>query len=285
MSDFDSALLRLGSTEIAYRRVGSGPDVVFVHGWPLHRETWRGVVDSLPGYTCHLFDLPGAGATKIAPGSPLSFDVSVDATLAVVDHLELDDFALVGHDSGGLIARKAAARCGDRVRAMVLTGTEIPGQHPPLITALAKAAALPGAATLLRRVLLSRRLTGSKFVFGGTLADRDLLDGEFRRLFIEPLISDRAMTQNALALLRSYTPAQVDELRDVHPQLKMPILAIWGRRDPFFPIAEAEAMMEQFAGPTEFVVFDEARLFVHEDEPARFAAQTDAFLARRFAER
>ena len=31
--------LDVGTGEVAYRRVGSGPDVLFVHGWPVSGAT------------------------------------------------------------------------------------------------------------------------------------------------------------------------------------------------------------------------------------------------------
>ncbi len=33
--------LDVGAGEVAYRRVGEGPDVLFVHGWPVSGATFR----------------------------------------------------------------------------------------------------------------------------------------------------------------------------------------------------------------------------------------------------
>src|SRR5262245_49620105 len=55
----------VGHSRVAYYRFGSGPDLVFVHGWPLHAATFRKVVPELAtAFTCHLIDLPGAGQTR-----------------------------------------------------------------------------------------------------------------------------------------------------------------------------------------------------------------------------
>ena len=35
------------ASEVAYRKVGSGPDVLFVHGWPASAATWRGLLPHL----------------------------------------------------------------------------------------------------------------------------------------------------------------------------------------------------------------------------------------------
>ena len=39
-----TARVDLGHSKVAYYRFGSGPDLVFVHGWPLHAATFRKIV-------------------------------------------------------------------------------------------------------------------------------------------------------------------------------------------------------------------------------------------------
>jgi len=62
--------LDVGEGEVAYRRVGDGPDVLFVHGWPVSGATWRKLLPHLaPHVTCHVIDLPGAGSSKFDPAT------------------------------------------------------------------------------------------------------------------------------------------------------------------------------------------------------------------------
>src|SRR5688572_15665722 len=66
------AYLDIGHTRLAYRRFGRGPDLVFVHGWPLHAGTFRALVPLLADrFTCHLVDLPGAGQSVCTPRTPI----------------------------------------------------------------------------------------------------------------------------------------------------------------------------------------------------------------------
>lgn len=39
--------LDVGAGEVAYRRVGIGPDVLFVHGWPVSGATFRTLLPHL----------------------------------------------------------------------------------------------------------------------------------------------------------------------------------------------------------------------------------------------
>ena len=65
--------LDVGVGEFAYRRVGAGPDVLFVHGWPVCGATFRHLLPHLAAHlTCHLIDLPGAGDSRYAPDAPIT---------------------------------------------------------------------------------------------------------------------------------------------------------------------------------------------------------------------
>ena len=97
--------------------------MLFVHGGPVGGATYRTLLPYLTEHvTCHLVDLPGAGSSTFTAESPLSLELHIEAVRAVVHQLRLDSVAVVGHDSGGMIARHALA--GDeriRVRGMIDT--------------------------------------------------------------------------------------------------------------------------------------------------------------------
>src|SRR5262249_2424342 len=89
---------------LAYWRFGSGPDVVLIHGWPLHAATFRNIVPGLArSFTLHLFDLPGTGQTEW--NQDLSLPTIVQAVRDAIDALGLTSYALLAHDSGGAIGR------------------------------------------------------------------------------------------------------------------------------------------------------------------------------------
>ena len=268
----------IGTGKLGYRRLGTGPDIVFIHGWPLSRETWREVAANLPTYTCHLIDLPGAGTSITSPDTELSLRNHIDAVVAAIEVLELEDVVLAGHDSGGLIARFVADRIPERVSALVLVGTEIPFVHPPAIGRLQLAARIPGAATVMKRLINTPRIARSNQLLGSGFSNRDLIEGGFRTEVLDRTFRDSAIVKRQLDLLAGYTPELIDELAEVHPRLKCPTLFIWGEQDPFFPVEKAREMASQFGGPTHFESIDNARLLVHEEHPEKVAALVSAFL-------
>jgi pimeloyl-ACP methyl ester carboxylesterase len=57
--------IRTGAAAVRWRRDGSGPAVVFLHGFPLSGETWDGVVARLRDrFTCWTLDVIGLGGSE-----------------------------------------------------------------------------------------------------------------------------------------------------------------------------------------------------------------------------
>ncbi len=262
---------------LAYYRTGDGPDVVLVHGWPLSASTFRGIIPHLARrFTVHAFDLPGVGASVPWDG-PLDLASCAAALRAAIDHLGLSRYALVGHDSGGSIARLVAD--GDpRVTALVLGNTEIPGHRSRVVQAMVLAARLPGAAWLLRSFLWAGPIR--RAVFRGCFRDPGFVDGGFARDVLRRSLGTPRVAAAQAAFLRAFDYALVDRLRAAHARIAAPVLLVWGTDDRFFPLARARGMVAQFGGGAELVEIQGAKLFAHEDHPEELAAHAMRFLAR-----
>jgi pimeloyl-ACP methyl ester carboxylesterase len=262
--------LDVGAGEAAYRRVGNGPDVLFVHGWPVSGATFRLLLPYLVDHvTCHLIDLPSAGSSRFDAATPLSIAQHIESVRRVVDLLKLDEVAVVGHDSGGLIARHAMA--GDpRLRAMGLINTEPP--HPSWrFRSFIAARHLPGFAAGFGWVAGNPKIRRIGLVLGDAFADASLLDGEFDEFFLTPLNEIPERRNAAVRLLRSFDYQLVNDLADVHRRIDVPVQLVWGDRDPFFPIAQAEDMVDTFPD-ARLATIAGAGLFSHEEQPAAVAA-------------
>lgn len=263
--------LDVGAGQAAYRRVGAGPDVLFVHGWPVSSATFRTLLPHLADHvTCHLVDLPGAGSSRFDATTHLSVEQHIRTVRAIPGLLDLEDVAVVGHDSGGLIARHALV--GDpRLRALVLLDTEQPAGLSRRFRTFLAARHLPGFGLGLGWALARPRVRRLPFVLGGAFADPNMLDGEFDEFFLRPLHQDAARRDAAVRLLRSFDPQHVRDLADLHARLDVPVQLIWGAQDAFFPLRWAEQMVATFPHARLDVV-PEAGLFVHEERPHEVAA-------------
>jgi haloalkane dehalogenase len=257
--------------EVAYRRVGAGPDVLFVHGWPVSSATFRTLLPYLADHvTCHLIDLPGAGSSRFTPDAALSIANHIDSVRRVIDELRLDDIAVVGHDSGGLIARHAIAH-DRRLRALGLIDTEQSTGLNWRFRSFIAARRLPGFGTALGWLAGQPKLRQNGFVFGDAFDDRSLLNGEFNEFFLQPLHTSRAHCDAAIRLLRTFSFDLVRDLEVLHQGIEAPVGLVWGEHDKFFPVAWAEEMVGTFPQAT-LTVIKGAGLFSHEERPAEVAA-------------
>jgi len=273
--------LRMAEGMLAHWRFGRGPDVVFIHGWPLHAATFRRIVPKLVDrFTLHLFDLPGAGHSLEWTGH-IDLESHAKTARRAIDQLGLTRYALVSHDSGGVVARLVAADDA-RVAGLVISGSEIPGHRPPLLREYSAAAKIPGTGTLIRAAMRRTAIRQSFIGFGGCFSDPAFVEGDFGALFVRPLLESKRVYEMQIRLVRDLDFKVIDALTEAHVRIRAPVLGIWGSEDPFFPVAKARRMFEQFGGSKEFVEIAGAKLFVHEDHPDAFAANTSAFLSRCF---
>ena len=276
--------INLNHSRIAYSCVGSGPDVLFVHGWPVDSKTYRYVVPELSKhFTCHLFDLPGAGETIWTKQTPISLEGHCETLCELVDALGLKQYALVAHDSGGVFARYLAANDPDRVQGMVLSNTDIPGHHPANVAKLVSSAKLPGFQMLLRLLLNNKAFRVSHYFGKGMFYDLDKFEGEFGDLYIRPLARNRQTLNGQMQLIHGWDWALLDNLTCLHRQIKAPVQLIWGRNDVIFPLKYARSMVDEFGGSVELQVVRNSRLYVQEEQPEAFLQHALPFLQTCFS--
>jgi pimeloyl-ACP methyl ester carboxylesterase len=110
---------------VNYLLEGEGPDtVVLVNGLADDLETWDSQVPALleAGYKVLRYDNRGVGRTSV-PEGPYTARLLADDTKALVDHLGLTDFQLVGTSMGGMISQEYALAYGSDLRSLTLSCT------------------------------------------------------------------------------------------------------------------------------------------------------------------
>lgn len=265
------AWLDVGHSRLAAWSFGSGPDLVFVHGWPLHSATYRHVVPHLADqFTCHLIDLPGVGRSTYTNATPFSIKEHAKTMLRAVELLGISRYGIVAQDSGAGIARWMAVG-NAQVSGLVMANTEIPGHHGAFIEVARRLARSGAGRGMLKRFLGAGVVRRSSLGFRGCFTNPDVADGEFGRLFALPLLGDQAVFAGQMQLLARYDPREIDELETRHRDITAPVLMVWGAKDHYFPVKKARAMAGQFGGPVEFVELPEGKLFHHEEFPENFA--------------
>jgi pimeloyl-ACP methyl ester carboxylesterase len=110
--------------------VGTGPDILIVHGWPESSVAWLPILEraAAAGASVHAVDLPGiGGSTRGGTGATKHELAELMAELAEVSGWEHPQ--LVGHDIGGMVAY-AALRAAPVFERVAICNTVIPGVAP-----------------------------------------------------------------------------------------------------------------------------------------------------------
>jgi pimeloyl-ACP methyl ester carboxylesterase len=273
------ALIYVGDARVCYSKAGEGPALVLFHGYPLSGQTWRKLIPELSKrFTCYAFDLVGFGNSLSPEAADFSSQGEAKVFQRALSMLGVASYALMGNDSGGWIARELALLEPEKATHLVLTNTEIPNHRPPWIRFYQWLARVPGGSFVFRCMLSSRRWRRSGMGFGGCFEDLDLIDGEFAKEFLVPLLSSRDRISRALQFLVSMKFERVDEFEELHRKLSMPVALVWGAADPTFPEDLARAMAFQFPNVAQFISIPKGKLFMHEEFPDAVVGPVIGFL-------
>jgi pimeloyl-ACP methyl ester carboxylesterase len=271
-SFYDSAKLERRAVDdatLGVRQLGSGPPLLFVHGFPVHGATWRWLLPSLAErFHCIVVDLPGLGDSDWTPATEFRFSAHARRLRSLMAELGHARFGVIAHDTGATVARHLALLAPDRVSKLALFNTEIPGHRPPWIPLYQSLTRLPGSAATFRLLLRSQAFLRSGMGFREFYSNRGLFDDP-KRLgpYVDPLVASPRRTEGMLRYLGGLTWDEVDALGTRHAEIKVPVLFLWGEDDRTFPVGLGEQAAKQLGGPARFVRIPRASLMPHEERP------------------
>lgn len=262
------AIAEIPQGQIAYRDLGSGEPIVFVHGLLVDGRLWAGVAERLvPSHRCLVVDWPmGSHKTAMNPDADLSPPGMVEVIVAFLDALGLERVNLVGNDSGGAISQMLTATHPERVERLILTNCDTFEKFPPFpFSLMPPIARLPGGMELLAapfRIGAVRRATY------GLLAKHEIppeLVDDWLAAIADPGVKRDARKLTAGAHKR-HTLAAAEALRG----FERPVRFAWASEDRFFRLADAERLAAMVPDARIETIAD-AKTFVSLDQPQRVA--------------
>jgi len=115
------------ATVLAFKDWGTGPPVVFSHGWPLHSDSWEGTMMYLAnrGFRTIAHDRRGHGQSASAWNGH-DMNTYADDLAAVMNILDVTGAVLVGFSAGGGEVARYIGRHGSRRVARVVLVAGVP---------------------------------------------------------------------------------------------------------------------------------------------------------------
>lgn len=121
----------VNGARLAYQQMGTGPDLVLIHGLATNRAFWYATLAQ--AFKQHrsvlLYDLRGHGYSERTAGGYSAVN-QADDLLGLLDHLGIESADIVGHSYGGGVGLELALSRPGRVRRLALLDTKINALQP-----------------------------------------------------------------------------------------------------------------------------------------------------------
>jgi len=238
LAGFESKTVTVEGHRVHYLAKGlaSGPVVVLVHGLGGRAEDWRNLAPWLAkaGYRVYMPDLVGYGRSQRPSDFSYSIPDEAGVVVGFLDAMGLKQVDLGGWSMGGWIVQRVASEHPEQVRRLILFDSAGLYAKPDWDTGLFTPKT-PAELDQLDVLLFPHPPTVPGFVA------RDIL---------------RVSRKNALVIHRALATMLTgkDATDALLPELKMPVLLVWGSEDKITPLRHGEKM-HQLVPQSELDVF------------------------------
>ncbi len=268
------SVLEVGGIRTQLRSAGdpaATEAVVFVHGNPGSSRDWTGLLEAVGPVARGLaWDAPGFGHAD----KPASFDYTVDGYARFIaealETLGVERVHLVVHDFGGPWGLRWAVDHPDQFASVVLINTGVLLNYSwhalakiwrtPLVGELFMATATRPAFRMLMKIGNPRGLPPD-FV--------DRMYDDF----------DTPTRKAVLKLYRASPSSAMEQLSAGLRALDRPALVVWGAKDPYIPVEQADLQLRTFPS-AEVHVLDDSGHWPFIDNPERTRELVVPFLRR-----
>jgi pimeloyl-ACP methyl ester carboxylesterase len=265
----------------AFVRAGQGPALLLLHGIGNNCQTWAGVIGRLAEHhTVIAPDLLGHGASD-KPRGDYSIAAYANGMRDLLTVLDIERATVVGHSLGGGIALQFAYQFPERCERLALVGS---GGLGPELSAGLRAATLPGAELVLTALTgVSGPLRVGMHALhrigkaSGSRRVRDLAEAGNALLALKDVEARRAFLRTLRGVVDGRGQA-ITALDRLYLADAVPMLVVWGGRDPIVPALHAESV-RALVPSARVEVFPGAGHWPHLDEPDQFCRILLDFMA------
>ncbi|HVU72455.1 MAG TPA: alpha/beta fold hydrolase [Mycobacteriales bacterium] len=257
----------------------AAPTLLLLHGIGDDLTSWDRVLRDLArDFSIIAPDLLGHGRSA-KPRADYSIGGYANGMRDLLSVLDVDRVTVVGHSFGGGVAMQMGYQYPERTERIVLVA---PGGLGREVTPLLRALTLPGAGA----VLASAELPPVRWAVHALLPVLRRLpiaaahDADEMVKFYDAL-ADKAGRSALMHVARGVMDwrGQVITMLDrCYLTVRMPVMVVWGDRDPVIPVSHAEAAARAMPG-ARVERMEGSGHFPHRDAPEEFCAALRSFVA------
>lgn len=236
----------IDGVSLFYREAGpvDAPTILLLHGFGASSYMFRDLIPQL-AHKYHVIapDLPGFGQTSVLPG--VAFDYTFDRLAAVIDAFTIakgiERYAMYVFDYGAPVGWRLAVNNPQKITAIVSQNGN--AYEEGLSAGWADMRRAWADPTAENREALRRfnTLDMTKWQYTEGVSDTSVIAPETWQLAHAAIERIGVEVQMDLLLDYGSNIKQYAQLHEFFRRQQPPLLAIWGRNDPFFVPAGAEA--------------------------------------------
>lgn len=265
----DSHFIKVDGLNVHYRKTGSGPVLLLLHGTGSSLHTWEEWTNLLKNdFTIISLDLPAYGLTGPNTNADYSIKGYVSFLNDFINELQLDSFYLAGNSLGGCIAWNYTYEFPEEVKKLVLlNATGYPSYKESSIV-----------------FKLARNDYANKIMLRFT--PKFLVRKSLKEVFFNKnLVTDKMVNRYYdLQLREGNRQAFIDRAKtkyDVDPKaiqlIKQPTLVLWGKDDAWVPLVHAKRFKKDLKN-AELIIYPKTGHVPMEEQPQKSAKDTKNFL-------
>ncbi|WP_318478308.1 alpha/beta fold hydrolase [Photobacterium leiognathi] len=262
--------------KLTYLDQGTGPVLVFGHSYLWDSKMWQPQIEVLSQhYRCIVPELWAHGDADAAPTKTRTLRDYADDVIALLDHLEVDTFSMIGLSVGGMWGAELALKVPQRVNALVLMDTFI-GYEPEVLHAKYFA---------MLNTIIEQKTIPTEIIDAITplffRRQAELHTPELVNNFKTYLASIKGEDVVAVGQIGKMVFGRRDTFDDIE-LLTVPTLIMVGMEDSPRPPLEAQLMHDAIDG-SEYVLIPDAGHISNLEQPEFVTQQLMAFLDKHIA--
>lgn len=249
--------LNISGIPVNYEVNGEGNNVIMLHGWGASIESLKPVLNYLSKYfKTYAIDLPGFGKSE-EPANAWSVSDYSAVLEEFIKQFKIDNPILMGHSNGGRVIIHFSAKSEISIRKIILIDSAGIKPRRPLKYYI-KVYSFKLLKKLLTLPLLKKHsaalLEKARSMYGSSDYSK----------------ASPVMRQTLVRLVN-------EDLRHCLPEIKCPVLLIWGENDTATPVSDGK-LMEKLIRDAGLVVFKNAGHFSYLDKLNDFLKVVTSFL-------